>query len=156
MWQSAKRGAIDEIPADVRFRCYKTIRNIEKDYMEPCELEREIIVYWGEPGTGKSRRAWAEAGMDAFPKIPTSIYWDGYQGHEHVVMDEFRGGIRVEHILRWFDRYPVSVECKFGAVVLKAKKIWITSNLDPRRWYPDLDASTHGALMRRLKITHFN
>jgi len=48
------------------------------------------------------------------------------------------------------------VEIKGGAVVLEAKTIWITSNLDPRLWYPDLDQDTLNALLRRLNITHFN
>lgn len=74
---------------------------------------------------------------------------------EHVVLDEFRGAIDISHLLRWFDRYPVIVEVKGSAVVLKAKKIWITSNISPDDWYPDLDAETKAALRRRLTITHF-
>jgi len=147
---------MEEVPDDVYMRMYSTLKRVEKDFMDPYAMEREVIVFWGKPGTGKSRKAWEEAGINAYPKIPTSIYWDGYQGHEHVVIDEFRGRIGIEHILRWFDRYPVIIECKFGAVVFKAKKIWVTSNIDPRNWYTDLDADTLGALMRRLRITHFN
>lgn len=70
-------------------------------------------------------------------------------------MDEFRGGIDISHLLRWLDRYPVIVECKFGAVTFSAKTIWITSNIHPRDWYPDLDQETKDALVRRLEITHF-
>lgn len=155
IWDSAKRGALDEIPADVRVRSYKTIRQIEKDHMEPTAMERKVKVFWGPSGLGKSRRAWYEAGITAYPKGPTSIYWDGYQGHENVVIDEFRGEINISHILRWFDRYPVCVECKFGACILQAKNVWITSNLHPRDWYPALDEATRSALLRRLDITHF-
>jgi len=58
-------------------------------------------------------------------------------------------------MLRWLDRYPVSVETKGGAMPLAARTIWITSNLDPRMWYPELDADTLAALLRRLNIIHF-
>lgn len=71
-------------------------------------------------------------------------------------MDEFRGCIDVGNLLVWLDRYPVLVEVKGGSVVLKAKKIWITSNLPPSAWYPNLDADTLAALMRRLEVIHFN
>jgi len=118
-------------------------------------MERRCFVYWGNTGTGKSRSAWASAGMEAYPKIPTSKFWDGYAGHEHVVIDEFRGGIDIAHVLRWFDRYPVIVETKGAAVVLRAKTIWITSNLHPRDWYPTLDYLSYQALERRLEITEF-
>lgn len=123
--------------------------------MEPVGVERTITVYWGRTGTGKSRRAWDEASLSAFPKDPRSKFWDGYNNHEHVVIDEFRGGIDISHVLRWFDRYPVVVEVKGSSVVLRATRIWITSNLDPRKWYPDLDEETLSALLRRLTITHF-
>jgi len=77
-------------------------------------------------------------------------------GQENVVLDEFRGGIDISHLLRWFDRYPVIVEVKGSSVVLKATKIWITSNISPDDWYPELDAETKAALRRRLTVTHFS
>lgn len=156
VWDAAKRGRVEEIPADIRIRNYSALRRIEKDFLQPVAVVREVFVFWGAPGTGKSRRAWEEAGLDAYPKDPCTKFWDGYQGGENVVIDEFRGEINISHVLRWFDRYPVNVECKFGAVTLRAKKIWITSNVDPREWYPGVNQDTLGALLRRLTITHFN
>lgn len=123
--------------------------------MAPVGIERTVTVYWGRTGTGKSRRAWNEAGLDAYPKDPRTKFWDGYRAHKHVVMDEFRGGIDIAHLLRWFDRYPVVVEVKGSSVVLAATNIWITSNVDPREWFPGLDEETLAALLRRLNITHF-
>lgn len=149
---SAKRGALDEIPADVYVRSYKTLKAIEKDHMKPKAMVRTVKVYWGPTGVGKSRRAWYEAGMAAYPKGPTSIYWDGYQNHDNVVIDEYRGGINISHVLRWFDRYPVCVECKHGACILSARNVWVTSNIAPSEWYPDQDDLTTQALLRRLDI----
>lgn len=164
IWNEAKNRNAEQIPADVRIRCYSQIRRIGYDYMAPIGVERECYVYWGTTGTGKSRRAWGESGFDAYPKgilffliiDPRTKFWCGYNSHENVVIDEFRGGIDIAHLLRWLDRYPVIVETKGGAIVFNAKRIWITSNLDPREWYPGLDAETMNALLRRLKITHFN
>lgn len=156
IWESAKRGRYGDIPADVRIRCYSTLTKIAKDHMEPVAMEREVYVYWGDTGTGKSRRSWAEAGLKAYPKEPTTKFWDGYRGQEHVVIDEFRGVIDISHLLRWLDRYPVCVECKFGAVEFNAQKIWITSNLNPRDWYPNADEETKAALRRRFtRVVHF-
>lgn len=101
--------------------------------------------------------------MAAYSKDPRTkwylicnLRWCGYKGQGNVVIDEFRGVIDISHILRWLDRYPVCVEVKGGSRPLRASQIWITSNLDPRLWYPDLDAETLSALLRRLNITHFN
>lgn len=94
--------------------------------------------------------------MDAYSKDPRSKFWCGYQGDKFVVIDEFRGGIDISHLLRWLDRYPVRVEIKGSSVPLCAEVIWITSNLSPDAWYPDIDPETLAALRRRLNITHFN
>lgn len=125
------------------------------DNLQPLAMERTVNCFWGATGTGKSRRAWDEASMDAYPKDPRTKFWDGYRDQKHVVIDEFRGGIDVGHMLRWLDRYPIVVEIKGSATVLKAQTIWITSNLDPRLWYPELDEETKKALLRRMKITYF-
>jgi len=153
---SAKSGDFANIPADIYVRCYSQLKSIAKDHLRPQALERRVFVFWGPTGTGKSRRAWDEAGLDAYPKDPRTKFWDGYQQHKHVVIDEFRGDIDIAHMLRWLDRYPVIIEAKHGATTLAAESIWLTSNLDPRRWYPLADVATVEALMRRLVVTHFN
>lgn len=150
----AKCGRLDDIPGDVYVRLYGNIKRIATDHMRPTPIVRQIVCYWGATGVGKSRRAWDEAGFNAFPKDPRTKFWDGYAGQEHVVIDEFRGGIDIAHVLRWFDRYPVVVEVKGSSVVLKATHIWITSNLPPEEWYPALDRETTQALLRRLDVQH--
>jgi hypothetical protein len=151
----ACRGDLAALPSDVFVRHYRTVKAIAVDHCQPVALERKVHVYWGRTGTGKSRRAWEEAGLGAFPKDPRSKFWDGYRAHRNVVIDEFRGDIDISHILRWFDRFPVIVEIKGSASVLSAEEIWVTSNLDPRLWYPNLDPGTLDALLRRIEITHF-
>lgn len=155
IWESAKKGCMEEIPADVRLVSYRTIRAIASDYSQCVGMVRNVQVYWGSTGTGKSRKAWSEAGEDAYCKDPRSKFWDGYQNQVNVVIDEFRGGIDIAHLLRWFDRYPVRVEIKGSSRPLVARNIWVTSNLDPELWYPEVDSMTKDALMRRLVISHF-
>lgn len=152
---AARRGEYDNIPADILVRNYSAIRRITTDHLQPVGMEREVHVYWGRSGTGKSQRAWLEAGPQAYPKDPATKFWDGYRAHENVVIDEFRGSIGIYHLLRWFDRYPCLIELKGSATVLMAKTFWITSNISPDDWYPDLDQETKNALKRRLNITWY-
>jgi len=100
--------------------------------------------------------AWDQAGMEAYPKDPRTKFWCGYGAQEHVIVDEFRGGIDIAHVLRWLDRYPCHVEIKGGSRPLCAKRYWFTSNIPPREWYPDADDATFAALERRLEIVHFD
>jgi hypothetical protein len=153
---SAKRGRWEDIPADILIRCYGNLKKIHVDSLVPEEQVREVFVFWGETGAGKSRRAWDEASFDAYPKDPNSKFWDGYRGQENIVIDEFRGAISISHMLRWLDRYPTIVEVKGSSVVFKAKRIWITSNISPDDWYPTLDSETKAALRRRFtSVIHF-
>ena len=156
IWTAACEGDLVAIPADVRVRCFTQLIRIGTANARAVASPRTVVVFWGTTGSGKSRTAWDEAGFEAYPKDPRSKWWDGYQGQDHVVIDEFRGGIDIAHVLRWFDRYPVLVETKGGATALRSTKIWITSNLHPRDWYPDLDQLTLEALLRRLEIKEFS
>jgi len=152
---AARVSDLSGIPSDIYVRCYHQLRSIGKDHLQPIAMDRTCFVYWGRTGTGKSRDAWAAAGLEAYPKDPNTKFWDGYRGQEHVVIDEFRGLINISNLLRWTDRYPVNVEIKGSAVPLSCRSFWITSNLDPRAWYPELDEATLDALLRRLTIVHY-
>lgn len=78
IWEHAKKGEVEEIPADVRVRCYNQIKRIEKDHqvVPPREGEKKCYWYYGEPRTGKSRAA--RVG-DPYIKLPNK-WWDGYTG----------------------------------------------------------------------------
>jgi len=156
VWTSAQSGLLESIPASVRVQSYSSLRRIECDYSRAVPMERECFIFWGPTATGKSRRAWAEAGDNAFPKDPRTKFWDGYQGEENVVMDEFRGVIAIGNLLRWIDRYAVRVEVKGSSRVLLCKRLWITSNLPPEEWWPELDPATFRAFRRRVTVIQFH
>lgn len=155
-WDTVKanaiRGELDDIPSDIYVRYYRTLCAIAADNSVPSAMVRKCVVYWGATGTGKSRRAWEEAGDQAYCKDPRSKFWCGYKHQTHVIFDEFRGGIDVSHILRWTDRYPVTVEVKGASRPLRAERLWFTSNIHPNQWYPTLDIETIDALLRRFEI----
>jgi len=150
--RSAQASRFEDIPPDVFVRYYSNLKRIAVESAQPIGIERTCTVLWGPTGTGKSRLAWEQAGVDAYPKDPCTKFWDGYRGQAFVVVDEFRGSIGISHLLRWLDRYPVLVEIKGSSTVFKAEKIWFTSNLHPRAWYKDVDEVTIDALMRRMEV----
>lgn len=153
---SAKKGDFSTIPADVQIKHYASLRRIAADFATPIAQERSCKVFWGKTGTGKSKLAWEEAGLQAYSKPPLTKWWCGYSGEQHVIIDEFRGVLSISHLLRWLDRYPVRVEAKGTSMPLRATHFWITSNLSPDDWYPEADDETKAALRRRLNITHFS
>lgn len=159
-WDRIRTLAIErnwsEIPSDVFVRNYSALRRIAADFGTAPAMERTVFCFIGKTGAGKSKRAWEEAGLDAYPKGPSTKFWDGYTGQKHVVIDEFFGEVGISHVLRWFDRYPCLVEIKGSCVPLRAEKIWITSNIHPREWYPQGNQFHVEALMRRIQVTNFS
>lgn len=93
----------------------------------------EVIVCQGPTGTGKSKFC-----MDNYPNAywkQRSQWWDGYNGQECVVIDEFYGWLPFDLLLRVCDRYPLLVESKGGQIQFVAKTIVITTNSVPNTWY---------------------
>lgn len=80
VWTRAQLGELEAIPANVRVVSYRTLRAIGADFDRPKSIVRTCYVFWGSTGTGKSRRAWEEAGIDAYSKDPRSKFFCGYQG----------------------------------------------------------------------------
>jgi len=156
--EHAKNGRFDLIPAQILVTHYRALSQIRLDYKKPTNGQRETVVYVGPTGTGKSHRAWEEAGMTAYPKQPTTKWWDGYRPdyHKHVVIDEFDGQIGITHLLRWCDKYPCQVETKGSGDYLEYKKLWITSNVHPVDWYPNARPAHVAALLRRIHIVEMN
>lgn len=152
----AKAGDFDAIDPDIFIRHYSSLKRIRVDYADPVWRDNvQTFVYWGGTGLGKTRRAWHEAGGTVYVKDPNTKWWDGYKGQENVLIDEFTGLVAINHILRWIDRYPCFAEVKGYSTPLRATTFWITSNIDPRQWYPDANEDQKKALLRRLNITHF-
>jgi len=148
---SALAGDWTTIPDDVYIRHYGNLQRIHYDNISPSATIRTCKVFYGATGTGKTRRAFEEL-PNAYWKTPTTKFWCGYRGQEHVIVDEFRGVIDIAHLLRWVDRYPVIVETKGSARPLMATTFIFTSNLHPKDWYPTVDSTTLEALLRRLEV----
>ena len=100
------------------------IRDIES--MRPDRSwSTELHIYWGATGTGKSRKC-REEYPDAYWKTRGN-WWDGYDGHEVVIIDEFYGWLPFDFMLRLCDRYPFTVEVKGGV----RRNLWPKKLLSP-------------------------
>lgn len=93
----------------------------------------KLFILWGETGTGKSRFC-ARNCPDAYWKS-RGDWWDGYEGHECIIIDEFYGWLPFDFLLRLCDRYPLQLPVKGGFRKMVAKTLIITSNKPYRDWY---------------------
>lgn len=111
----------------------------------------DVYVYVGPTGTGKTRKA-IEENAGKYYKLScsgNSLWFDGYDGQEVLIIDEFYGWIKWNYLLQLLDVYPVTLPIKGGFVEKQWKKVIITSNKGVHEWYPNVKDIS--ALQRRIK-----
>lgn len=130
------------------FRAYKLLKAPERTW------KTEVEVHWGISNAGKSYYAqqikgayWKDHGQ----------WWDGYDGQEDVVIDEFYGWLTPSFLLRLFDCTPMQVEVKGGFRAFVARRIIVTSNVSWDTWWKPEVVYSRDAMARRLtKIVHYD
>lgn len=134
---------------------YSTLKRIACDY-GPVLCDNESVSgvwYYGAPGVGKSRLARDRAVGVPYLKN-CNKWWDGYMGHDTVIIDDFDKGHKVlgHHLKIWADRYAFTAEVKGSSIRIRPKHIIITSNYKIEEIFED--PSLIAALRRRFRVMH--
>lgn len=138
---------VEKLPGMLKY--HKHLQWYKNELIPDRNWETEVIILQGESGTGKTRYA-HEQDPDIFVCPDNEGKWfDGYEGQESVLIDDFYGTIRYDFLLKLCDRYKMKVPIKGGFVNWAPKRIYITSNQDYKAWYPQTVA-----LERRIKMVH--
>lgn len=113
--------------------------------------EVRVDVYWGDAGTGKTRKAVEDTSPNYFIlEQGERVWFDGYEGEDTLIIDDFYGWIKYGQLLRILDGYVYRAEIKGGFTYAAWTRVIITSNKEPEQWY------AHGltpALSRRITNT---
>lgn len=158
-WQEAKDSAIagdlGSIDPQIFVSHYMSLRSIQKDFMTMPDRLQGPCGFWyhGAAGAGKSFKA-REDFPSAYFKM-CNKWWDGYQGEENVILDDFDKGHNVlgHHLKIWADEYPFVAEIKGTACAIRPKAFVITSQYSPEDIWQD--SETLEAIRRRFKVTRF-
>lgn len=154
----ARAGQFEDMDPGVLFRNYTSAKRLYNDTIIASKRDNICVnYYYGRTGTGKTYAAMTEAGEDAYWKLSTNKWWDGYKGQLNVVIDEMTAGcIGICHLLRWFDWYPCQLEVKGSCIGLKATNFWVTSNLSLDELLENEREEHKNALKRRItKVKEF-
>lgn len=125
-------------------RDYVNVRGLVKSR----DFKTHVIVLVGEPGSGKSRFANEYPGTKYWK--PRGQWWDGYNGEDVVILDDFYGWVPYDELLRVCDRYPLKVPVKGAFVEFVSKTVIITSNKRPEEWYDKEKIPDQSAMWRRF------
>ncbi|MHA2023281.1 MAG: hypothetical protein ACTSWQ_06435, partial [Candidatus Thorarchaeota archaeon] len=124
-------------------KLYKQVQQ-RKEAME--EREVDVRVYYGPTGTGKTRAAMDEAKALCDGDVTKvyilsqprqrggALWFDGYEGGDVIIVDDYYDWISTTDLLRFTDRYPARFETKGGTIFANWKHVFITSNFHPLEW----------------------
>lgn len=140
-------------------KSYQSVRMAEvilKYHEEPRDWEPHVRWFYGETGTGKSREALKILGKDCYVAMNTAKWWEGYDGHENVLIDDFRKEFcSFVELLKYLHAVPLRVECKGGSRQFRARNIIITSAYHPAYVYGRIEEDVCQLLRRINEIREF-
>lgn len=120
--------------------------------VSPRDWVCSVVVYCGRTGAGKTRAVYQNLPSPEVLYVhPGGCWFDGYDGHEIVLFDDFGGAeFKLSYLLKLLDRYRMQVPIKGGFVNWAPHEIYITSNLHPNEWYRNCSPEHIAALFRRF------
>lgn len=120
-------------------------------------LQRTIrtTILWGPTGTGKTHRC-----LTSFPKAysvsPGDHPWDGYDGQDVIIFDEFRPEFwPITQMNKYLDKWPCELNARYNNKPAAWTKVFIISNIDPSDWWANEPLMLKDAVWRRIGPIYF-
>ncbi len=156
---TARKMAVEHRVCFARYpRVYEKLRALYRPKYDPRDEATKVILLIGKTGCGKTLsvyKQWADS--DDFYEIPlttSGLWYDGYDQHKYVLMDDFSGAnkhVGISILLKLLDTYPRNVATKGGFTWYNPQRIIMTSNIHPYRWYDFYGREEeYDALARRI------
>lgn len=129
---AATEGRFEDIDDDLYIRHRTTLHAIHAESRPtPQTIDGEMEHEWicGPAGCGKSRAA-REENPDAYIKDLTK-WWDNYEAQDVAIIDDVdKYDVKFARCLKlWCDRYPFQAESKGKQMLIRPRKIVITSHI---------------------------
>lgn len=117
----------------------------------------EVFWLWGLSDAGKSSYAIKKHGRENCYIKDSTRWWDGYEGQEVIIIDDFDGSWPFRNLLRLLDTYDYQGEIKGEFVKITSPYIYITCEFRPEHfWGGGIDGAvvennTLNQILKRLK-----
>jgi len=154
-------GSVDQLAVDDPYMFHQYGRTLEKleDLAHRKKFRQwmtKCTWYYGKTGTGKSHMAFKDYNPDTCYIFNSEDkgWWDGYAGHDTVIINEFRGELKYKVLLELIDKWPYNVPRRNRAPTpFLAKRIIVTSAVTPEDIYVNLsERDSLDQLYRRIDL----
>lgn len=121
----------------------------------------ETVYVFGATGTGKTRGVMETYGYSNVYRVMNYDHhpWDGYDGQDVVIFEEFRSSFKIQDMLNYLDGYPLSLPCRYANKVACFTKCFIITNISLEEQFVQVQREhpeTWKAFLRRVhSVKHY-
>ncbi len=154
----SNKEIINELPSEIyHLDEFNDIRQqmLFEDYkVKPRSLD--VTYIYGKSGTGKTSYILKKYGFKDVCRItsyPSNMRFDGYDGQNVIVFEEFSSQIPLKDMLNYLDIYPLELPARYHNRIACYKKVFITSNESLNDQYKEEQRDipeSYQALKRRI------
>lgn len=116
----------------------------------------EVTYVYGQTGTGKTRNIMEEYGYENVYRITAYDHpFDGYNGQDVIVFEEFRSSLKIQDMLNYLDGYPLELPCRYSNKVACFTKAYLVTNLALEKQCESIQREymeTWEAFIRRINL----
>ena len=124
----------------------------------------ETVYLWGASGVGKTRSIYMQFPVNEIFRMTSyrknQVLFDGYNGEDVLVFEEFHSSVSIGEMLNYLDIYPLRLLARYSDKIALYSKVFITSNIPLEQQYVDVQRRSPEvwtAFLRRIqKVIRFN
>ncbi len=129
-------------------------------YKRTCR-DVEVWYIYGPSRTGKTSYVYNKHGFEnvySATSYDHGKWFDDYKNQDVLLLDEYRSNFDIASLLKYLDRYPLTIQCRYSNKTACFTKVYIVSNIPLCKQYENanLGKETLQAFYNRIKyIIHY-
>lgn len=136
---------LDKVRQTIRNEQFKNVfRNVNCTYV------------FGKTGTGKTRDIMLKYGYSNVYRVTDYHHpFDGYNGQDIIVFDEFRSSLPLASMLMYLEGHPCELPARYGNKVACYTNVYIVSNISLNMQFVNVqrdEIETYNAFLRRISL----
>lgn len=133
----------------------KTRQTLKAEEQKEQWRDLDVTYISGATGSGKTRSVMEKYGYPNVYRVTNYEHpFDGYQGQDVVIFEEFRSSLKIGDMLNFLDGYPLMLPCRYADKAACFTKVYILSNIPLEEQYPQVQVTEPATWAAFLRRTH--
>jgi hypothetical protein len=123
---------------------------LEEQHSEDFRVLTVTYIH-GATETGKTRYVMEREGYTAVYRVTGyKNPFDGYEGQETILFEEFSSSLKIQTMLTLLEGYPMKLECRYADKQALYDTVYLISNLPLKQQYVNEPEEVRNAFLRRI------